>query len=99
MLASAKPQISDATERYAQTTTTALASVGRIRLRTSNRSAAVPTQREAGQTTAAINAAQRHKTIAAAAELIARRRVRVTALVCVPSMRSVRYRSASRQNA
>ncbi len=39
-----------------------------------------------------------HKAMAATAELIARRRARVTALVSLRSMRSLRWRSASRQN-
>ena len=42
---------------------------------------------------------QMHRTIAAAAELIARRRARVTALVFLLSMLPLRYDSASRQNA
>ena len=76
--------------REAQTTTTALASVGTIRPRTSNRSAAVPIQRDAGQTAAAITTATMDKMMAAAAELVARKRARVLSLAAVLSMRSAR---------
>src|SRR6516164_4181750 len=76
MLASVKPHTSDAIARYAETSTTALARVGRMSRGTCTRSAAVLNQRDVGQARSTTKTAQPHSKIPEPTELTARKRAR-----------------------
>ncbi len=90
MLASANPHTSDATARYADTSTMALASVGTARRCSKTRSFKPPVQREAGQAAIATSTAHVDSTMAAPIELALRNRARPARVRFLPHIRSVK---------